>query len=190
MNTPSPNDELDAFGCPIFEAPPPQLLEVGLLIVHDDFGSDHDGGCDRGPFDHSPPTSGPHFDAWQNCGFYSDPILDSVAVHSLEHGAVWIAYQSTLDTDDIESIKEAASEDSHLLASPYPDLKNPIVLSAWTRQVAVDAWDDPLVNEFLTVYRAGSSPTAPEAGASCSGAVGSPPDAPLFNYGRILAALK
>jgi hypothetical protein len=38
----------------------------------------------------SPPVGGPHNPIWQNCGFYSKPVRDENAVHSMEHGAVWI----------------------------------------------------------------------------------------------------
>ena len=33
---------------------------------------------------------GEHNPVWQNCGFYNKPVRDESAVHSLEHGAVWI----------------------------------------------------------------------------------------------------
>jgi hypothetical protein len=30
---------------------------------------------------------------WQNCGFHSDPVRNETAVHSMEHGAVWVSYR-------------------------------------------------------------------------------------------------
>lgn len=175
--------EVDEFGCAPVEAPAPELLAVGEVFEHDNDGNDH-AACPPA-FVRSPPTSGAHFDAWQNCGFYTEPIRDETAVHALEHGAVWIAYQSDLPADELAAIEAAVANDPHLLAAPYPGLENPLVLSAWTRQLAVDRWSDPTVAEFLGTYVARLSPTAPEAGASCGGAVGQAPDQPDANLSAI-----
>src|SRR6266487_5482045 len=43
-----------------------------------------------------PPVGGDHSASWQTCGIYSSPVPNEHAVHSLEHGAVWITYQPTL----------------------------------------------------------------------------------------------
>lgn len=59
----------------------------------------------------SPPTSGPHFPAWQNCGFYTEPIRDETAVHSLEHGAIWIAYDPDLDPVLVDEISTVVALD-------------------------------------------------------------------------------
>ena len=48
----------------------------------------------RGPieYDREPPTNGNHAPLWQNCGFYKKPVQNRYAVHSLDHGVVWITY--------------------------------------------------------------------------------------------------
>ena len=40
-------------------------------------------------YEQDPPTNRGHSPSWQNCGFYSFPVQNENAVHSLEHGAVW-----------------------------------------------------------------------------------------------------
>lgn len=132
-----------------------------------------------------PPVGGDHFDFWQNCFFYTEPVKDEVAVHSLEHGAVWVAYRSDVDTAVLDGVKARVESETHLLASPYPGLESPFVLSAWERQLAVDSWDDPMVENFLNDHLGRRSSTAPEAGLSCSDAVGTPDD-PNFNYEQLL----
>src|SRR5262245_10038941 len=44
----------------------------------------------------SPPIGGAHNVVWQNCGIYEMPIHNEHAVHSMEHGAVWITYRPGL----------------------------------------------------------------------------------------------
>lgn len=133
-----------------------------------------------------PPTGGDHFDFWHNCLFYTQPLIDEAAVHSLEHGAVWVAYRPDVNPETLSLIRTRVEAETHLMASPYPGLESPLVLSAWERQLAVESWDDPLVEEFLNGYLGRSSTTAPEAGLSCAGAIGTS-DNPSFNYDGLLA---
>ena len=160
----------------------PALLPVGVIQELPDQGKEHRI-CSS--YSHTPPASGSHFPAWQNCGIYTQPIPNQTAVHSLEHGAVWITYQPDLAPATIQFFTEELRSEEFALVSPYPGLQNPIVLTAWTRQLAVDDWSHPAVAEFLDTYVGRASPTAPEAGASCGGAVGAPPDDPNLNYQRI-----
>ncbi len=45
------------------------------------------------------PVGGDHGPVLQNCGFYEEPVRNENAVHSLEHGAVWITYRPDLPVD-------------------------------------------------------------------------------------------
>jgi hypothetical protein len=119
----------------------------------------------------SPPVWGDHNPVWQNCGFYSKPIRNENAVHSLEHGAVWITYRPDLPQGQVETIKNLA-EKSYVLASPYPGLPSPVVVSAWGKQLKVDSANDPRLEQFVSAYRQG--PQTPEPGAPCTGGVGAP----------------
>jgi hypothetical protein len=165
-------------------SPEPELLEVGVVFELPDRGNDH---VFCPSYEQRPPASGDHFDAWQNCGFYRVPVQDQTAVHALEHGAVWIAYSPDLTGDEVGAIEARTAGETHILAAPYPGLQNAIVLTAWTRQLAVDRVADPLFEEFLDTYLARKSPTAPEAGVSCAGAVGAAPSDPDAGFEDILA---
>ncbi len=120
----------------------------------------------------SPPLGGDHNPVWQNCGFYDEPIASENGVHSLEHGAVWITYSLDLPKDQVSSIKNKANDKTFILASPYPGLTSPVVISAWGRQLALDSADDPRLDKFIEAFRQG--PQTPEPGAVCTGGTGSP----------------
>ncbi|MCY3850856.1 MAG: DUF3105 domain-containing protein [Acidimicrobiaceae bacterium] len=169
--------------CPDAVDAAPERLPVGEVQELPDNGRDH---VICASYERTPPASGAHFPAWQNCGVYARPIQNQTAVHSLEHGAVWAAYQPGLDASVLQAMTDQLKSERFALAAPYPGLQNPIVLTAWTRQLAVDEWSDPAVGDFLDTYLGRYSPVAPEAGASCGQAVGSAPDAPNLHYQEIL----
>jgi hypothetical protein len=119
-----------------------------------------------------PPVGGIHSGIWQNCGIYDAPVETKNAVHSMEHGAVWVAYQPDLPAGEVETLRDEVSGYRYALLSPYPDLRSPVVLTAWGIQLEVDSADDDRVATFLERYVLG--PQTPEPGATCSDGVGTP----------------
>lgn len=121
-----------------------------------------------------PPAGGLHANNWQNCGIYDAPINSANAVHSLEHGAVWLTYNPDLPADQVEELKDYARGQSYVLMSPFPNQISPVVLSAWGLQLQLDSVTDKRIQTFLERYIQG--PQTPELGATCGGpsAVGSP----------------
>lgn len=119
-----------------------------------------------------PPVGGDHNQVWMNCDreVYKDPIPDVNAVHSLEHGAVWITYNDKASDADVKTLADKVGKTAYTLMSPYKDQSGPIMLSAWGKQVSVDKASDPRVDQFLTKYVQG--PQTPEPGAACSGGMG------------------
>lgn len=118
-------------------------------------------------YEQTPPAGGQHFNSWQNCGYYAAQVQNEYAVHSLEHGAVWITYRPDLPPEQIDVLREKAQQ-SYVLVSPYPELPSPVVLSAWGKRLTVGDANAEEVDAFLRQYR--QSADAPEPGASCSGA--------------------
>lgn len=121
-------------------------------------------------YDQHPPAGGDHAAIWQNCAFYDEPIRNENAVHSLEHGAVWIQYAADLPEAARAEIERLTEGDSYILASPFDDLDSPVVLSAWGKQLALDSVDDPRIDAFLEAFVQG--PQTPERGATCDDGVG------------------
>ena len=104
--------------------------------------------------------------ARQDCDLAT--IVAEAAVHSLEHGAVWITYRPELPEVEVNQLEELADR-SFVLLSPWPDedLPAPIVVSAWGAQLEVNSLPSVEAEEFLRVFR--QAATAPEPGAPCSG---------------------
>jgi hypothetical protein len=140
-----------------------QTYSVGPAGVHTEGDVD---------YAQSPPVGGEHNPIWQNCGFYEEPIRNETAVHSLEHGAVWITYSPDLPRDEVERLSDLAQSNGYVLVSPYPDLDSPVVASAWGKQLSLESAEDPHLERFIGTYSQG--PQTPEPGAACTGGVGEP----------------
>ena len=119
-----------------------------------------------------PPVGGPHNPVWQNCGIYTSPVPNENAVHSMEHGAVWITYQPSLSTSDIQTLQNLVRGHSYVILSPYTGLPSPVVASAWGVQLKVNSANDPRIAQFITKYEQG--PQTQEPGAACTGGNGTP----------------
>lgn len=118
----------------------------------------------------TPPAGGPHNPSWQNCvgDVYAAPIEDSHAVHSLEHGAVWITYRPDLAPAEVAQLANRVRGQSYLMLSPYPGQAAPISLQAWGYQLTVDKADDKRIDTFIQRYR---ETATIEPGAPCGGGV-------------------
>ena len=110
-----------------------------------------------------PPAGGSHHPEWISCRVYTAPIRNENAVHALEHGAVWITYDPSLDEDAVD-VLEGFGRRREVIVSPYPELGSPVVVTAWGRQLRLDDADRDLIDQF---YRAFQDRTAPEIAATC-----------------------
>ncbi|VAW32409.1 hypothetical protein MNBD_CHLOROFLEXI01-1640 [hydrothermal vent metagenome] len=120
----------------------------------------------------APPAGGEHSSIWQNCGIYNEPIRTGYAVHSLEHGAIWITYQTGFSADEVAMLESMVRGQSHMLISPFPGQSSPIVLTAWGVSLEIDSANDDRIEPFIERYRMGSQ--SPEPGAACTQGVGEP----------------
>ncbi|MFF1924449.1 DUF3105 domain-containing protein [Streptomyces sp. NPDC058221] len=119
----------------------------------------------------NPPVGGDHNPVWMNCDadVYTEAIPKENAVHSLEHGAVWVTYTGKAKPADVKKLGERVSATSYSLMSPVEDQAAPLMLSAWGKQLTVKSATDPRVAQFFTKYVQG--PQTPEPGAACTGGV-------------------
>jgi hypothetical protein len=154
----------------------PASINVAGLETFDDLTAVHvaDGTAVDYETDYgmNPPAGGNHWQAWLNCGVYTEPQQNENAVHALEHGAVWITYNpDEVTEDDITAMRENLPN-TYVLISPYPGLQAPVVASAWGNQVELDGVDDSRLTDFVDKFW--RSADVPEPNAVCSGAIDGP----------------
>jgi hypothetical protein len=112
-----------------------------------------------------PPTSGPHVPQVPRWGVYDHEIRKELQVHALEDAGVVINYQPNLDKTTVDRLAALTTSysdhaedtqdhyDNHVLMSPYTGLDHPIVLTAWTRILRLDSFDEVKIKNFINAYK-------------------------------------
>lgn len=115
-----------------------------------------------------PPAGGAHNHVWAACGAYPQQVADEYAVHTMEHGAVWITYRADLPPAQVRALHAAFAglDGGYLLMTPHQGQDQPIVLTAWQRQLHVQDAADERIDLFVRTYQNG--PQTPEKGADCA----------------------
>ncbi len=122
-------------------------------------------------YERKPPTNGNHAPLWQNCGFYGEPIQDRHAVHSMDHGVVWITYRPDLPRRQLETLRPYGNED-YVIVSPYPGQDAPVIATSWRVQLELESANDPRLGQFVDEFEI--SELAPLSGNRCVLGVGKP----------------
>ena len=155
--------------------PPPRGSQPAGVETFTELGRLHVQG--NVSYDRSPPAGGDHAPVWLNCGVYDQPVSNENVVHSLEHGAVWIAYQRSLSSAAVASLRDLVESQydgsgRYVILSPVPGLESPVVATAWGHQLKLHHASDPRIKQFIEYFREG--PQDLESGAPCIGGTGSP----------------
>jgi hypothetical protein len=119
----------------------------------------------------SPPVGGPHAPPpdWADCTgtVYDVDIRHENAVHSLEHGAVWITYNpDEVQGADVDTLAALVENESGRMLSPYAGLDSPVSIQSWGHQLKVDSVGDLRLEQFADLLTLNNEFT-PEPGASC-----------------------
>lgn len=120
-----------------------------------------------------PPAGGSHLSVWQTCNgsVYDGPIVDGNAVHSMEHGAVWLTYDPELvEQADIDALGLLINARDYSLMSPYPGQGVAVSLQSWGNRYQTEDPADPKIGEYLDTYVLNER-FNPEPNATCSGGV-------------------
>ncbi|MFG2876010.1 DUF3105 domain-containing protein [Streptomyces sp. NPDC048337] len=119
-------------------------------------------------YEMNPPVGGDHHPRWMNCNgdVYKNAIPQVNAVHSMEHGAVWVTYNEKAAKADLDKLSARVEKTPYTLMSPVKEQAGAIMLSAWGKQLTVETAEDPRVAQFFTKYVQGEQ--TPEPGAACT----------------------
>lgn len=143
-----------------------RTADIAELKTYEDLSQNHV--ATPVTYPQTPPVGGDHAQVWAPCTgiVYPDPVPNERAVHSLEHGAVWVTYADGVTDKNRDVLAAKVKGKPYTLMSPHPEQSSPIVLTAWGTQLAVDEPDDPRVDRFLAQFPQGEQ--TPEPGATCS----------------------
>jgi hypothetical protein len=123
----------------------------------------------RVAYTHFPPFGGAHDYNWAACNgvVYPTAVRSENMVHSLEHGAVWIAYDpARVNGEPLNALRSKVEGKPYTLMSPYPGLDQPVSLQSWGHQLKVSDTADPRIDQFIQALRRNQY-AYPEVGASC-----------------------
>lgn len=146
---------------------PDPSKKIPGIVIKEYAGAAHVKPTDRVAYDQTPAFGGPHDGFWATCNgmVYPEAIRTENMVHSLEHGAVWIAYDPKKVTgDDLLKLRVRADGKPYMVMSPFPGLDKPVSLQAWGHQLKLDTVNDERIDQFVAALRRNSS-VAPENGS-------------------------
>ena len=113
-----------------------------------DEGSEHVAPGEPITYTNYPPTSGKHYPGTAELGFSYKEIAEGYLVHSMEHGVIVLYYRPDLPESVKESLRKLFTQlplDKDglikLIVTPYPKLKTPMALAAWTRLLPLSKFD-------------------------------------------------
>jgi hypothetical protein len=105
------------------------------------------------PYNSEPPTSGPHLPYIAPWGVHTRPITPELQVHNLEDGGVLVQYSCDCP-DLVEKLRAIVSRyERFVVLAPYPRMKSPIALTAWTRIDELQEFDERRITRFIEAFR-------------------------------------
>lgn len=141
------------------------LLIVGFVVFNEaqpepgepvaDLGNRHIQPPQTATYNSTPPTSGPHYGNLARWGIHEEPIPNELQVHNLEDGGVMVQYNCPDGCDElVQQLEEVVSRyDTGVILAPYPDMDARIALTAWTRILKLEEFDEARITNFINAYR-------------------------------------
>jgi len=116
-------------------------------------GSDHVLAGTNVSYQTNPPTSGSHLGRAENWGVYDQEIDDLMAVHSLEHGGIWISYRDISD-DEIAILETIGRQNSlSTVVSPRSGNDDKVVVASWGKMMRLESVDPALIQKYIDTYK-------------------------------------
>ena len=138
----------------------PETVEVAAAVSErhrvDDEGRNH---VDEGVqinYQHTPPSSGPHYGRPADYGVYASSVPAGAWVHNLEHGGIVLLFKCSGDCEskaaEIEPIYDGlpsgAFGEVKLVATPYQSAPSDYTLLAWGWQEDLVSLDQARIERF------------------------------------------
>lgn len=162
------------FGCSDGEAKPTPIPTPAIEGVEVFTGLSHKHlkkGQYPQTYPQSPPVGGAHSDVWLKCQVYTVELPKENAVHSEEHGGIWLTYQPSLAAADIAKLALLAGTNKEfVMVSPYTGQDAPVIASTWGLQLKVQSAGDPRLLEFIRTYAGGDQGGEKGVGCASTGA--------------------
>ncbi|MPY80158.1 MAG: DUF3105 domain-containing protein [Actinophytocola sp.] len=149
---------------------PDPSKDIQGVVTQEITSRGHVSRADRVAYDPEPPMGGPHDSVWADCNgtVYPQGVRSENMVHTLEHGAVWIAYNpDKLDAEAVDLLKVRVEDKPFTVMTPYPGMDSPISLQSWGHQLKLDSAEDERIDQFIAALRRNPN-TTPETNATCT----------------------
>lgn len=117
--------------------------------------------CSALPLQSFPPTGGDHFGVWAAWGTYDAPVPWGFLIHSMEHGAVVLAYRCDEGCPEVVSELTAIADGiddplcrdedvrRRILIVPMPDLDVAVAALAWEHGYLATCLDPASLRAFV-----------------------------------------
>lgn len=150
-------------------APSPTIADVQ---AYTDLSHRH---LQKGEYDiiypQSPPVGGAHSPVWLKCQVYDTELPKVNAVHSLEHGGIWVTYLPTLPAAQVATLGQLVGLNTEfVMVSPYAGQSSPVMVTAWGLQLQAQTVDDPRIVQFIRTYAGGNQGGEKGVGCASTGA--------------------
>jgi hypothetical protein len=125
----------------------------------------HVSSCSEISYTMNPPCFGPHYREWAAFQTYDEAIPRGFWVHSMEHGAVVIAYSCTDCDDELEAAQALIAElpvdplcsspvERRVILTPDPKLDTRWAASAWGFTLASECFEAEIFRAFAISHNA------------------------------------
>ncbi|MBI4129786.1 DUF3105 domain-containing protein [Candidatus Roizmanbacteria bacterium] len=101
----------------------------------------------------NPPTSGGHLAEAESWGVYDKEIDDKAAVHSLEHGGIWISYNDISDEEKALLEELGRLNPGSVIISPRSENDDTIVVASWGKMMRLESVDQAVILKYIETYK-------------------------------------
>lgn len=130
-------------------------------VAYEYMGNQHIDDSEAREYNSNPPTSGNHNARWVTpLGTFTEQLSDTMLIHNLEHGQVWLSYRDESDEDAITLLRAVQEKyPDRIVVSYRPENDTRITVAAWLRLLSLDELDGDQIEAFVVRY----SDQAPES---------------------------